>query len=151
MSTLFSFFISFFLRKQCCLKTLYRKEHERPTLAAMIMEEPPRTPRMGMWVWAEMKSRIWAMASWSVSSPNTTPCSQCSVMRSQMLLMMLLGSVSFMVSTSTLGAMCRKSSFSRAPASATSLELPTRTTAMLRPRRMLGRAMWWGGGWGMGM
>lgn len=43
------------------------------TLSAIIIEEPPWTPRTGSCVWTERKSRIWAMASWSVPSANTMP------------------------------------------------------------------------------
>lgn len=111
-----------------------------PTLAAMTMEDPPLIPRMGIWVWAEMKSRIWAMASWSVSSPKTTPCREFLIICVQIWLMILLGSVSFIVTTSTLGGygMWRKSSFSSPAPRATSLELPTRMTAILSELISLG-------------
>lgn len=46
------------------------------TLSAIIIEEPPWTPRTGSCVWTERKSRIWAMASWSVPSANTMPWSR---------------------------------------------------------------------------
>lgn len=46
------------------------------TLSAIIMDEPPCTPRTGSCVWTERKSRIWAMASWSVPSANTMPWSR---------------------------------------------------------------------------
>lgn len=46
------------------------------TLSAIIIEEPPWTPRTGSCVWTDRKSRIWAMASWSVPSANTMPWSR---------------------------------------------------------------------------
>lgn len=104
------------------------------------MAEPPLIPRMGMWVWAEMKSKICAMASWSVSSPNTTPCNEFLSICAQIWLMILLGSVSFIVTSSTLGGygIWRKSSFSSPAPSATSLELPTKMTAILSELMSLG-------------